>query len=325
MTTHANRRLGRAAFLTAGAAFAVAPGRLRAQTTPVKIRIAGSPDQDIIGALWGAQSGIFARYGLDVDVQSANSGAVVAAAVVGGSIEIGKSSVLGLLTAHARGVPFLLEAAASIYNSKIPNTALIVAKDAALRTGRDFNGKTIAVPALGDLFTIVNSAWVDANGGDSRTVKFLELPGRAAAEAIAAGRVDGATLAEPILNDALATGKCRILGRSFDAIGATFIETAYYCTTDYASKNADAVARFRKALNEAVTYANAHRTEMIPVIARYSKVDEKTVAAMSPAPLAAANTIDPRLLQPMIDAALKYKAIPKPFPAKEIVDPSALG
>src|SRR5580700_8149925 len=130
----------RRAALAAGAVIAVAPAFAGAQTLP-KVRVAASPDEDILGALWGVQSGIFRKYGLDVDVQRANSGSAVAAAVAGGSIDIGKSSPMALLTAHAKGLPFVLEAPASIYSSDAPIAALIVAKDAPFKSGRDLNGK----------------------------------------------------------------------------------------------------------------------------------------------------------------------------------------
>jgi NitT/TauT family transport system substrate-binding protein len=314
----------RAAFLAGSAAFAAAPRRAPAQSL-TKIRIASSPDQDVVGALWGVQSGIFKRYGLDVDVRSAGSGAVVAAALVGGALEVGKSSVLGLITAHAKGVPFVLEAPAALWDSDVPISALVVAKNSPIRTGRDLNGKTLSVPALGDLFTIANSAWIDQHGGDSRTVRFLELPHRAAAEAIAAGRVDAATLAQQILHEAIDSGKCRILGYSLGAIAKRFLITAYVCTADYATQSAAVLARFRKGLYEAAAYADAHPAEMAAVIARYSGLDPQTVGAFSAATLAdSASQLDPRLIQPVIDAAVAYKAIPRAFPAAEMIDPNAL-
>ena len=91
---------------------------------------------------------------------------------------------------------------------------------------------------------------MDQRGGDSRTVKFLELPHRAAAESIAVGRVDAANLAEPILSDALHGGKVQVIGHAQDGIAKHFIVTSYFCAADYAAKNADVLARFRKGLFE---------------------------------------------------------------------------
>ena len=35
-------------------------------------------------------------------------------------------------------------------------------------------------------------------------------------------------------------------------------------------------------------------------------------------------SLDPKLIQPMIDAGVKYNVIPKTFDAKEMCDPAAL-
>jgi NitT/TauT family transport system substrate-binding protein len=312
----------RRAVLAAGAVLAVAPAVGGAQTL-AKLRVAASPDEDILSALWGAQSGIFRKYGLDVDVQRANSGSAVAAAVVGGSIDIGKSSPMALLTAHARGVPFLLEAPASIYSSDAPYAALICAKDATYKTGRDLNGKTIAVSSLGDLYTVVNSAWIDATGGDSKTVKWLELPSAAVPEAIAAGRVDAATMSNPILVDALASGKTRVLAYSFDAIGKRFVAALYFTSTDFASKNADTLARFRKGLYEASAYVNTHRAETVDTVVKFTGYPPETVRKMQRVTMGF--SLDPKLIEPMLEAGVKYKVIPHSFDIKEMCDPAALG
>jgi NitT/TauT family transport system substrate-binding protein len=307
--------------LAAGAVIAVAPAVIGAQTL-TKVRVAAAPDEDILSALWGAQSGIFRKYGLDVDVQRANSGSAVAAAVVGGSIDVGKSSPMSLLTAHARGVPFLLEAPASIYSSDAPYAALICAKDATYKTGRDLNGKTIAVSALGDLYTVVNSAWIDATGGDSKTVKWLELPSAAVPEAIAQGRVDAATMSNPILVDALASGKTRLLAYSFDAIGKRFIAALYFTSADYASKNADTLTRFRKGLYEASAYVNGHKSETVDTVVKFTGYPAETVRKMQRVTMGL--SLDPKLIEPMLEAGVKYKVIPHTFDIKEMCDPAAL-
>lgn len=310
----------RTAFL-AGAAAAATTGRAQAQGL-TRLRISGSPDQDIVGALWGVQSGIFTKYGLAVEVESSSSSAAVAAALLSGALEIGKSSLFSLVVAHAKGIPFQLEAPASIWNTETPSSALVVAKGSPLRTGPDLNGKTISVPALHDLYATGIAAWVDQHGGDSRTLKFLELPHQAVAAALVAGRIDAAQLAPPMLAEAVQSGQVQIIGRANDAISLHFVSTAYFCAADFAAKNADALARFRKGLSEAATYANANRSKMIPLLVNYSGVEAKVLTDL-PA-VGVASQLDPRLIQPVIDAAVKYKSITAPFPARDMIDPNAL-
>jgi hypothetical protein len=85
------------------------------------------------------------------------------------------------------------------------------------------------------------------------------------------------------------------------------------------------MARFRRGLYEAATYANANFQQMVPLLAKYSGVDEKAIAAMSLSPVATnPSQLDPKMIQPIIDAAVKYKALAATFPAKDVIDPNAL-
>jgi NitT/TauT family transport system substrate-binding protein len=312
-------RFRRALFLSASAAFVAAPRPARAQTL-TKLTIGATPSGDIVSALWATQSGIFQKYGLDVNIQRLNNSAAVAAAVLGGSLDLGRASLFSLLVAHSKGLPIVLEAPSALYNASSPDAALVVAAASPIRNARDLNGKLLASASLGDLFSTVNAAWIDQNGGDSRTVRIVELPGSATANAIVAGRVDAGMLAEPALTDAVRSGKCRILAHPEDVLGKVSIATAYFCTADFATKNNATMARFRKALDESAAYSIAHPAEMTPLIAKFSGVDPKMVSPMVLG--RAPDMLDTRLTQPTIDLAAKYNVIPKAFPAKEMIDPN---
>jgi NitT/TauT family transport system substrate-binding protein len=161
-------------FIASLTALTAAPAVAAAQTpAPTTIRIASAPDEDIVGALWGVESGAFRKVGLDVQVSRANSGSAVAAAVAGGSLDIGKSSLVSLMAARNRGLPFLLVAPSGIYTAENPVVGMIVAKNAPYKTGKDMNGKTLGVQALNDLNGLAMDTWIDKNGGDSSTVKFV--------------------------------------------------------------------------------------------------------------------------------------------------------
>src|ERR1700722_979907 len=218
----------RSAFLDALSTTALVgiPSLVGAQT-PTRIRIATAPDADVVAALWGVQRGAFAQSGLDVTIEPANSGAAVAAAVAGGSLEIGKSSLISLLAARSRGLPFVLVAAAAVFDASHPDSGMIVANGSPVKRPRDLTGKTVCVQSLNDLNAMAMSAWVDADGGDSKTVKFLEIPVAAAAQAVGSGRVDGSTLSMIFCNQAVAAGTCRILGHPFEAIAKRFIYSGF--------------------------------------------------------------------------------------------------
>src|ERR1700729_3630143 len=99
--------LGTAAFFT--------PHIANAQTlTPLKV--GGVPEDSITPALWAQQSGIFRKYGLDVQVDAQRSGSAVAAGVAGGAYQFGKSSLMSLIAAHAHNIPIVIIAPGGMYD-----------------------------------------------------------------------------------------------------------------------------------------------------------------------------------------------------------------
>lgn len=311
----------RSTFVALSTALAVTPGAVFAQEL-TQIRIASAPDEDVIGALWGVESGAFRKAGLDVVITRANSGAAVAASVAGGAIDIGKSSLISLLAARNRGLPFILVAPSGIYTSEAPAVGMIVTKDSPIKSGKDLNGKTLAVPALNDLNAIAMQAWIDQNGGDSKTVRFLELTASLIPDAVASGRVDCGNLGNPILSGALATGKVRLLGRAFDAIAKRFMQAGYFANAEYVAKNRDMITRFRKVIETSAAYANEHHEQMAEVVSKFTGVDAKVIAAQTKQVVG--TVIDLKLVQPMVDAAAEYHAIPSGFDARQMIDPAAL-
>jgi NitT/TauT family transport system substrate-binding protein len=309
----------RSAFLGALTATALAgtPSLVAAQSS-THIRIATAPDPDVVAALWGVQSGAFAQSGLDVTIQPANSGAAVAAAVAGGSLEIGKSSLISLLAARSRGLPFVLVAAAAVFDAGRPDSGMIVAKGSPLKRPRDLSGKTVSVQSLNDLNAVAMSAWIDADGGDSKTVKFLEIPAAAATQAVASGRVDGSTLSMIFCGQAVAGGTCRLLGHPFEAIAKRFVYSGFFCTADFASKNATALDAFRRVMAQSGAYILAHRSETVPLVAKFTGLDEKVIASV---PVEVATKLDLKLIQPLIDKAITYKLIPNDFDLRAMIGP----
>jgi NitT/TauT family transport system substrate-binding protein len=302
----------------ASALAAAASARALAQTT-VPLRCASAPDDDVSSFLYARDNGLFAKAGMDVTIDRLNSGAAVAAAVAGGSLDIGKSSVISLISAHQRGLPFIVIAPAGLYDADHPDVAMLVAKDAPMRTARDIVGKIVAVAALGDLYAIANSAYIDASGASWKDVKYLEMPSSSAPDALVSHRVDAVTLATPALSMALAAGKVRILGHPFDAISRHFLRAAWFTTKPYALKNPDLVVRFRRAIETASVAVNKNPGATVKALAAFSGMDPEVIAHMPRAH--AGTTIEAKLLQPTIDAAYRYGAISAPFDAQELMIP----
>jgi NitT/TauT family transport system substrate-binding protein len=308
----------RAAILPA--AVAVPRGPAAAQTASISVGVAAS--QDVVASIYAQSAGLFTKAGLNVQLVTLVNGAAISAAVAGGSLQIGFSSLQGLISGHVHGVPFQLIAPGGIYTPDDPYAYLFVRKDAPIQSARDLNGKTLGSPALKDLDWIANAAWMEKNGGDIRTCKTVEFPASALLAACVEGRLDAYTVGEPYSTLALDSGKVRVLGKSFSAIAEHFLMTGWFATADYVAKNRDVVERFNRAIADATTYANAHKAEMIPLLAPFLKVDPQVVARTMKG--GEGVYLDAALIQPMIDATAHYGIIDRAFAAADLISPAAL-
>jgi ABC-type nitrate/sulfonate/bicarbonate transport system substrate-binding protein len=200
---------------------------------------------------------------------------------------------------------------------KSPIDGIVVAKASPIKVAKDLNGKTMMTSALQNILQVQVDAWLDKNGADWKSVKWVEAPPPQEGAAVAAGRVDAATITETFLSAAIATGDVRLLTYTGAEISPLVVEGGYFCTTDYAKAHPDLIAKFSKAVLAAGQWANQHPDQAVAIMAKYSKAAGRaTNHAVYPETFKAAD------LQPLIDAAAKYGAIKSSFPAADLVIPS---
>jgi NitT/TauT family transport system substrate-binding protein len=310
-----NKTLSRHTLL-AGTAAALAFPRALAAQTPSTLALAGVPEDSITPVLYGVQSGLFKRNGLDVQLSPERNGPAITSAVAGGTYQLGKASISPLVLAHAKGLPFTIVAPAGIYNAAAPIDGMFVRADSTFKTGADLNGKTFGVYGIGDIYTISARAWMEKNGGDPNSLKFVELPISAMVEAIASGRVDAGAMNEPAVEVALGSPRLRLLSHPFAAVAPRFLYTAWFASTDYAVAHRPAMDAFGRAMRDAATYVNGHHEETVGLISQFTSVDPAIIRKM--ARVDQGVTMDPKLVQPVIVEMAKAKAIPTVFDAREL-------
>jgi NitT/TauT family transport system substrate-binding protein len=214
------RFLGRRSVLgllaAAPAALALSARPARAATT---VRIGVQPVESAGQTFYGKDLGWFEQAGLDVQISPMSNGPALVAAVISGALDIGLSAVGSVAQAHVKGLGVKIIAPAGMSLSTAPTDVTMVAIDSPIKTAADLSGKTIAVNGIGNVLMYATQAWIDKNGGDSKKVKWVEMPFPSMAGAIAAKRVDGATLAEPYVSDAKSVA--RALANPMDAIALT--------------------------------------------------------------------------------------------------------
>lgn len=294
------------------------PASMGAADEPLTIRVAATANDTYAEAYYAQERGDFQKAGLNVQLTTFTNGATVAQAVVGGSIDIGISNVVQIGTAVEKGIPIRYFAGGGMYSTDEPTTALCVAQSSTIKTAKDFEGQTIGVSTLKDTSAIATQAWLADHGADLSKIKFIELPFAAMGPSLARGTIAGAVISEPSLS-AARTGGARIFAKSYDGIAPRFLISGWFTTLDFQKQNPQAVKRFADVIYATAKWANSHRADSAKILVKVAQLDPIVVRAMARCQYA--ENLDPKLIQPALDAAAKGGALDRPIAAADIINP----
>ena len=316
---HARRRLGmRRAELLAGAAAlaAAAAVPVRAGAQPVgKVRILTVPIDQGAQPYYAAELGMFAEHGLDADVRSLSNGSAIIAAISGGSADVGNSNIISIANAHEHNLPLQCFGPAGMYYASAPTSWMLVPKNSPLRTAKDLTGKTIGISNLKSITQISVQDWVDQNGGDSTTLKFVDITFPEMEAALAGERFDAALVADPEATVAIGRGRTRVFATPFNAIGSKFVIGGWVAKPDWIAANGAVVRALNATLTAAARWANDRRNHprSAEIFLKYTKIEVgKANRVVYGEHLVAAD------VQPPINAAAKYQILKTAFPATAI-------
>jgi NitT/TauT family transport system substrate-binding protein len=280
-----------------------------------KISVAFPTIDPTAEVLYAYDLGLFEKAGLDVTLMPMANGGAIAAGVAGGSIDIGVGNVINIETAHKKGVPLTIVAPGAYNLDSAPSNVLIVAKNSPLKTAKDLNGKVIAKNTLQGIGELMTSAWMDKNGGDSSTVKYIEVPFPEAEAVVTSGRAAATLSVEPFITKS--KKDTRVFANVFDVLGDGYLITAYFTSTPYAQAHPGVVSRFAAVIKETAAWANANPEKSAVILAKYAKLDPAVVQQTIRAKYS--TTLTPAQLQSTIDASAKYKIFNGTFPAQDLI------
>ena len=297
------------------AALVAVPLAVRAQVPPA-LRLIGVPTDDMTPVFYAAKNALYRKSGLELEIVPTTSGAVATDAIMAGTYEIGKGSAIGILNAYLHGLPIRIIGNGPIWDEKTPFSMMIVAADSPAKDGAFFNGKTLCTAALRDLNQLAMCAWIDQNGGDSKSINWVEVPNSAAGVGVGDHRFAATMLQEPQLSNALAAGTVRAFAPSYNGIAPHFSTALYFVQADWAAKNGKAIKTFLDVTYASAKATNGHRSDTAAMMSEVTKIPLNVYEKMARSNSSMKS--DPGLVQPMIDVAAKYGYITRGFAAKDI-------
>ncbi len=264
------------------------------------------------------EKGFFKTEGLELETVPMAGGAVIVQGVTSGDLQFGWSNVISLYQAHVEGFDFkLIAGGATNVRGTNETHAIIVGKDSAIKRAKDLEGKTVAVNTLNNIVHLMAMAWVDKNGGNSRKIKFVEVPFPQMAPALIAGKVDAISVHEPFAAAAARRPETRVLSNPWGDVLAKFLIASWFASEKWIQKNKPVAQSFVRAVNRGVDAIHADPEGARRAMIKWAGLNPDMVTKIG-LPLFEKG-IHEKDLQVTMDLTYKYKMISRPLKAKEVL------
>ncbi len=273
----------RAALAGAGAAITAGTMPLFARAQTPMMRVGLIPIFDVAPYYAADQQGYFAAENVATTVQIVRGGAAALPAVVSGSLDIAYVNGTSIVQAIARGVDLRIAMEGAPIPKAPPDPgALVKRKTSPLRTGKDLEGKVVAVTALRDVQWMFVTAWVKATGGDPEKVQMVEVPVPAMVEALKANRVDAALVLDPFMTLGLADPAIDLLAWPLSRVYPEGPVGLWTITPQTAAQRPNDVRAFVRAYKRGVAWVNANtgKESLVELIAGFSGLNADIVRKM---------------------------------------------
>jgi NitT/TauT family transport system substrate-binding protein len=246
-----------------------------AQTELTKIRASTIPTADSAAFEVARAKGYFAEEGLDIDPTPLVGGAAGIPALMSGQLQVASTNIVSAILAASQGLDIVIIAAG---NSTGPNPpdfmGLMAAPNTPLKTGKDFEGKKIAVNTRNNIIWLYARQWVESTGGDPNKVTYSEVPFPQMGDALQQGRVDAAMMVEPFLSSSVKGGVAANVAWPYNAVQKNLPVAEYVTTRAYADAHPGFAEKFGRAYAKGVDWANAnvHSDAFFDILAGYTRI-----------------------------------------------------
>lgn len=287
------------------------PPSSSASSETVTLTLGAVPSLDLGLITLAEDQGYFAAEHVAVKIVPVDSGPNVVTGVVAGQYDIGSTAWAPPLLAFAQGADLKVVSGLGTVGADGTNGGVFVKKGSGITTWADLAGKKIASNAPRSLFSLTVPAAIAKDGGDASGIEIVPLPFNEIAQAVEKGQVDAGASLDPFLTAGLSQYPDLInLGDSIAQVLPEGSGSGVYFTSgaDQSAKS-DAIAGFKSAIEQAITYANAHPDELKKAGAQQAGLTEKQALAQPLTPYTGEVSADS--LKTLLDLMVQFKWIDK--------------
>jgi NitT/TauT family transport system substrate-binding protein len=248
--------------------------------TAATVSVGVVPVVDVAPLYLGIKKGFFSGQKLTVVPKQVQQGSAIITQVVSGAMNIGFSNNVSLIAAASRGIPLRIIAAG---NQAGPGmySAIFVRKGSPIATPQDLAGKRIAVNAVANVGPLVVNAALQARGVAVNRIAYVAIPFPDMGNALAKSQVDAVWAVEPFSGAISAHGGARLLLEPYTLLPRNFPVASYFVSASYRNSHADVVSRFTRAMDESLSYAQAHPAEVRQILPTFIKISPRVAATVA--------------------------------------------
>jgi NitT/TauT family transport system substrate-binding protein len=245
------------------------------------VRFAYLADPSHEAVLWALKNGKVTSETVEVEAEALQIPALIQATAAR-SYDVVQTAGMAIPRARARGLDLRIIGTALRYHAEGEGADIWVPADSPIQSAEDLRGGKLAVYSIGSSgITLARIALANAHGMnvalEGGDVEFVEMPAPGMPAALAAERVDAATLIHAQAFEARRTGAFRSVVSTavdnHDAFGVRMVSAVLAGYGDKLDADPETYREFLRLLRGSVDYALANRDEVFAAVAAETDVE----------------------------------------------------
>jgi NitT/TauT family transport system substrate-binding protein len=216
--------------------------------------------------------GYFAQEGLTVHVDNLSSGVPVTQGVVGGSLDIGATSIEPVVNAAAQGAPV------QVIGSYANKLTVEMVTDANIASPAQLRGKRLGIQQVNAFREVMTRMVIEGAGMTTSDVTYV--PGSASGyiSALKQGTIQSGVLQVEQVDKVLkGDSKLHVLV-NYSQADPNYFYGAYIATKSWLASHAGIAERFLTAITQAHRFMYTHKSAVIPIVAKNTGFSDSVIS-----------------------------------------------